>query len=222
MADSVRFTETMSGWLSPRADASHEDAERAGREAGNAALFVLTVVTPDVDALVTDPNHRAPAFGCVIAPTLHPAPLRVADGQLDLFVDTELGSRVVHMRYGLALRSEDGRAWYLRGIKEVVRRAWWPTMPIDTTTLFVDVFEGDAPTGAPALRGILRMGPGGVTAQGLSFRGGGAWLGLRGIVRYLAYYARRVLHVYAGPRTAPLRPRWASQIPSPEAPATTA
>ncbi len=210
MPDLVRFTETMAGWLSPRVEASHEDAERAGRDAGASALFVLTVVTPDVDVFLADPDHRSPAFGCVLLPALHARPLAVRRGHLDLFVDTALGSRVVHMRYGLLLDAEDGRAWYLRGIKEVARRAWWPTMVADTTTLFVDVFPGESPTGTPTLRGILRMGAGGVTAQGLSFRGAGGWLGLRGVARYLLYYARRVAHVYFGPRTAPLRPAWAA------------
>lgn len=210
MADHVRFTETMAGWLSPAVDRTHEDAARAGRDADGDGMFVLTVVTPDVDAFLVDPRHRSPAYGCVIVPALHAAPLRVLDGHLDLFVDTELGSRIVHMRYGLSLATEDGARWYLRGIKEVVRRAWWPTMAIDTTTLFVDVFPGESATGAPRLRGVFTMGPGGVLAQGLSFRGAGGWLGLRGIVRYLAYYVRRVVHVYFGPRTAPLRPRWAA------------
>ncbi|MFN7142641.1 MAG: hypothetical protein ACK4YP_02615 [Myxococcota bacterium] len=209
MPDHVRFTETMAGWLSPRVDATHEDAERAGRDAGGRGLFVLTVVTPDVDVFLADPDHRSPAYGCVLLPALHARPLAVERGHLDLFVDTEAGSRVLHMRYGLRLRDEDGRAFFLRGVKEVVRRAWWPTLTADTTTLFVDVFPGDAPTGTPTLRGILRMGPGGVTAQGLSFRGEGRWLGLRGVTRYLAYYLRRVAGVYLGPRTAPLRPAWA-------------
>lgn len=213
MPDHVRFTETMAGWLSPRADTPHEDAERDGRAAGSPGMFVLTVVTPDVDAFLADPDHRSPAFGCVFLPALHARPLAVDRGHLDLFVDTPLGSRVVHMRYGLWLRDEAGGRWYLRGIKEIVRRAWWPTVTADTTTLFVDVFPGDAPAGTPALRGILRMGVGGVTAQGLSFRGEGGWGGLRGVVRYLTYYVRRVVHVYFGPRTSPLRPAWASGEP---------
>jgi len=214
LPDHVRFTETMHGWLAPRADLPHEAAERLGREAENPSdtrgLFVLTVVCPDVDALVVDPNHRSPAFGLVLLPALSPRPLRVAAGHLDLFVDTEFGARVLHMRYGLQLTAEDGARYFLRGIKEIVRRRWWPTVAIDTTTLFTDVFAGDSPDGAPLLRGILRMGPGGVTAQGLSFRGEGGWLGLRGIYRYLRYYVRRVAHVYLGARTAPLRPRWSA------------
>jgi cholesterol oxidase len=215
MPDHVRFTETMHGWLSRRADLSHEDAERAGHDIAKTeatrGLFVLTVLCPDVDALVVDPNHRSPAFGLVLLPALSPRPLRVSAGHLDLFVDTELGARVLHMRYGLQLTAEDGARYFLRGIKEIVRRRWWPTVAIDTTTLFTDVFAGDTADGAPLLRGILRMGPGGVTAQGLSFRGEGGWLGLRGIYRYMRYYVRRVAHVYLGARTAPLRPTWAAR-----------
>ncbi|MDP2312882.1 MAG: hypothetical protein Q8P41_08255 [Pseudomonadota bacterium] len=213
MPDHVRFTETMHGWLSTQVEAPHEDAERAGRAAATRGMFVLTVVTPDVDALVADPCHRSPAYGCVFLPALDTRPLRVEAGHLDLFVDTAAGSRVLHMRYGLRLLTEDGQRYYLRGIKEIVRRRPWPTMIADTTTLFTDIFRGDAAEGTPMLRGILRMGPGGVTAQGLSFRGEGGWLGLRGIVRYLAYYVGRVARVYAGPRTPPLRGTWA--LPGP-------
>jgi len=229
--DQVRFTETMSGWFAPDAAATHEAAEGIGRRVGTPGLFVLTVVTPDVDALIADPSHRAPVFGCVICPSLHPRPLAVDHGHLDLFVDAEPEGRVVHMRYGLRLRDEDGRTWFLRGIKEVVRRRGWPTVFADTTTLFVDIWSTGpmgrggfppatpphaAPDGRPALRGILRMGAGGVLAQGLSFRGAGRWLGLRGIVRYLVYYVRRVLHVYLGPRSAPLRPTWSRTVPEVE------
>ncbi|MDP2305602.1 MAG: hypothetical protein Q8P18_06215 [Pseudomonadota bacterium] len=200
-ADHVRFTETMHGWLSTNVGTSHEVAAADGRARTSRGLFILTVVTPDVDALVVDPTHRSPAFGCVLLPTLHARPLRVAEGHLDLFVDTELGSRVLHMRYGLRLEAEDGRRYFLRGIKEVARRRWWPTVAADTTTLFTDVYAGDDALGTPLLRGVLVMGPGGVLAQGLSFRGEGGWLGLRGIVRYLSYYVARVSRVYFGPRT---------------------
>jgi hypothetical protein len=207
MADLVRFTECMSGWLAPLVNGPdpHEQGARRGRAAGVASCFVLTVVTPDVDAMVADPEHRSPAYGYAHLPALHLRPMRVADGHLDLFVDAAPDARILHMRYGLRLQDDDGRAWFLRGIKEVARRRWWPTTTSDTTTLFVDVWPGDAPVGAPSQRGVFTMGPGGVAAQGLSFRGEGAWAGMRGIVRYLGYYVRRVLRVYTGPRTEPLR-----------------
>ena len=199
MADSVRFTETMAGWLSSAVGETHEAAASSGRATGSRASFTLTILTPDVDRMVADPDHRSPAFGLVQCPALHPLPLRVDDGHLDLFVD--VAPDVLHMRYQLGLTAVDGARYRLDGYKEVVRRRWWPTVLTDTTTLFVDVTAD----GAPRLRGILTMGPGGVTAQGLTFRGEGAIFGLAGIVRYLAYYVRRCAGVYLGPRRAPLR-----------------
>lgn len=201
MADHVRFTETMSGTISAGGALPHLEAAFAGRSTGTPLLFTLTVITPDVDAMVLDPDHRSPAFGVVLAPALHAAPLTVLHGHLDLFADAAPEGRVLHMRYGLQVAAPDGARWFLRGLKVVARRSWWPTVAVDTTTLFIDVWPGDTPQGTASWRGVLTMGPGGVLMQGLSFRGQGGWLGIRGIVRYLGYYARRVWRVYTGPQT---------------------
>lgn len=201
MADLVRFTETMTGWLAATPDTPYPVAARRGRAEGRACSFVLTVVTPDVDAMIGDPRHRAPAFGCVLAPDLSPAPIAVEAGHLDLFAHASPDGRVLHMRYGLRLRDGAGRAWFLRGCKEVCRRRWFPTFLVDTTHLFVDLWEGPVPEGPPALRGVLVMGPVGFLGQVLSFRGAGAAFGLRGIVRYLGYYVRCVVGVVFGPHT---------------------
>lgn len=205
MAGQVRFTETMQGWLSPEVGADHEAAAAAGRRGGSPGAFTLSVLTLDVDAMVADPDHRSPAFGLVECPALDTFPLAVHAGALDLFADAAPG--VVHMRYHLELGGRDGQRYTLRGIKEVVRRRWWPTALTDTTTLFVDVWRGEA-AGPPALRGVFTMGPVAVAAQGLSFRGGPL-----AIVRYLAYYVRRCVQVYLGPRTAPIRPQWSAATP---------
>jgi hypothetical protein len=110
------------------------------------------------------------------------------------------------MRYRLDLVAPDGARFVLRGIKEVVRRRWFPTATTDTTTLFVDIFAGERMEGTPRLRGVFWMGPGGVLAQGLSFRGRPV-----AIVRYLAYYVARCTRVYLGGRRDPLRPIWSAQ-----------
>ncbi|MBM4368086.1 MAG: hypothetical protein FJ102_17880 [Deltaproteobacteria bacterium] len=199
MADLVRFTECMSGRLSPRVTEAHRLAERGG----DPGYFVLTVVTPDVDAMVANARHRNRAYGCVVLPALHPLPLAVEHGFFDLFVEAPGADRAYHMHYQLRLRDDEGRRYFLRGLKEVSRRRWVPTMPMDTTTLFTDVFAGDDDTGEPLLRGVLRMGPLAVTMQGLSFRGEGAWLGLRGIARFMGYYMARVWQAYTAPRRVP-------------------
>jgi hypothetical protein len=204
MAAEVRFTETMSGWLSPLPKSTHEAAAVAGRAAGGAARFTLHVVTPSVARMVEDADHRNPAFGVVECAALDPAPLAVVRGHLDLFADAAPG--VLHMRYRLDLAAPNGARFVLRGIKEVVRRRWFPTAMFDTTTLFVDVFEGEEMRGVPRLRGIFWMGPGGVLAQGLSFRGS-----VGAIVAYLRYYVARCARIYLGARRAPLRPEWAAE-----------
>ena len=191
----------MSGRLSARVDEPHASAATGGEQ----FYFVLTVVTPDVDAMVADPRHRNRAYGCVVAPALHALPLVVDDGFFDLFVDAPPPGVAFHMHYQLRLRSDDGRRYFLRGLKEVSRRWWIPTMPVDTTTLFTDVYAGDDDAGQPLLRGVLRMGPLAVLMQGLSFRGQGGMLGLRGIYRFMAYYLGRVWRAYSGPRRVP---RW--------------
>ena len=183
---SLRFTEAMSGTL----------RREAGVDLGP-AYFVLTILTDDVDAMIRDPDHRGRAFGVVVAPTVHPAPLAVTAGSLDLFVDVAPG--VVHMRYILLLQDEDGAAWRLEGHQDVRRRGWRPwRIAADTTTLFVRlqrVVPASDITASP-FTGVFTMGPGGVLAQGLSFRWSGPWGGLPGLARYLAYYGRRVAQVW--------------------------
>lgn len=193
MAGQVRFTETMEGWVAPAPGPDRPVGAGSAARSGSPAAFTLTVLTPDVDRMIADPDHRSPAFGVVECAALAPAPLAVTAGHLDLFADA--GPGVVHMRYELHLLGPDGGRYTLRGVKDVRRRRWWPTVLTDTTTLAVELWSGP-PAGPPTLRGELRMGPGAVIAQGLTFRGG-----VGAIVRYLAYYVRRCVTVYLGPRT---------------------
>ena len=208
MPDLVRFTETMSGWLSPDLRVVHEAAAKRGRADQTAATFILTVVTPDVDAMVADPNKRNHAYGCVLLPAISPRPLAVDSGYFDLFVPADDSHRIFHMRYSLSLKAEDGSRYFLRGIKEVLRRSWFPTMPIDTTTLFTDVYRGTSEQGEHLLRGVLTMGPVAVTMQGISFRGAGGWFGLRGIYRFMKYYLGRCASAYLSAKRPTLRPGW--------------
>lgn len=208
MPDLVRFTETMHGWVSPSLGARHEEAAAAGRAQGTPATFILTVVTPDVDAMVASEHKRNRAYGCVLLPALSPLPLAVGNGHFDLFVDADPSGRIFHMRYALSLQAEDGTRYFLRGIKEILRRTWLPTMPVDTTTLFTDVYRGSDATGEHLLRGVLTMGPLAVSMQGLSFRGSGGWFGLRGIFRFLRYYMGRVATAYLSGVRPALRPGW--------------
>lgn len=199
----------MCGWVSPAAGLTHEAAAESGKTANSTCLFTLTVVTPNVTTMVNDPRHRSPAFGMMLIPALSDQPLAVENGFLDLFIDH--APRVVHMRYELRLAATDGRHYTLRGIKEIVRRSWFPTSLSDTTTLFVDLYEGEKIEGEPKLRGMMWMGPGAVFMQGLTFRGSGSWFGVAAIAEFARYYVARCLYVYLGNRIVAPRVDWAKQ-----------
>lgn len=189
MADTVRFTETLAG----RLGAPELPLAEAARQ-GHDTRFVLTVVTPDVARLAADPDHRSPAWGCVLAGWLSPDPLTVTDGRLDLFVDTSGDRRVVEMRYRLALRAVDGSAYVLLGTKELRRRWWLLTFPWDATTLRCRLLEG-GDDGALRAHGVLRQGVVGVLAQGATFRASS----VRGWLGFYRYYLGTVLGVYLRP-----------------------
>lgn len=178
MPDRVRFSETL-----------------AGRLNGHDTRFLLTVVTPDIAAMVADPQHRNRAWGCVLAEWLSPEPLSVTDGTLDLFVSVTPDRRHVRMSYRLALRTMDGRDYTLLGHKEIRRRRWFPTFAVDGTTLFTTLHEG-GDDGPLVAEGVLRQGVIGVLAQLATFRGSGRWGGLRAIWDFMRYYNGTVAGVY--------------------------
>jgi cholesterol oxidase len=190
VADTVRFSETLAGRLG-RPDLPLEDAARQGDD----TRFLLTVVTPDIAEMVADPHHRSPAWGCLLAPWLSPAPLGVTDGRLDLFVDGTPDRRVVHMLYRLDLRAVDGQRYVLLGKKELRRRRWFPTLAVDATTLRCTLHAGgdDGPLRA---HGLLRQGLVSVLAQGATFRGSGRWGGVAAIVAFFRYYLGTIAGVY--------------------------
>ena len=189
MPDQVRFTETMTGWVGPGDDPVVGEA--AGRASGGASFFTLTVVCTDVAAMVEDPDHRSPAFGCVALPAIHATPMAVTRGRLDLFVDAGPGR--LEMRYGLDMVDVHGARWRLDGVKRVGRRRWFPTVLTDTTTLYVHVREVEGPR---RLAGVLYMGPGAVLAQGSTFRGRGGFFGSRAILLFMRYYVASVVRCY--------------------------
>lgn len=189
MPDQVRFTETMTGWVGPAQDPLVGEA--AGRAEGGCSFFTLTVITQDVGAMVADPDHRSPAFGCVVLPAVDAAPLAVVRGHLDLFVDTGPGR--LEMRYGLDLLDARGARWRLDGVKRVARRRWFPTVLSDTTTLFVNVREEEGPR---RFAGVLYMGPAAVLAQGSTFRGQGGLWGIGPILAFMRYYIGSVVRCY--------------------------
>ncbi|HNN98291.1 MAG TPA: GMC oxidoreductase, partial [Pseudomonadota bacterium] len=82
----VRFTETMHGHFQRGETESFARGDLAGKRAESSFRFVLTIHSPDLEAMINEPEHAAQLSGTVLAPALHPRPLVVPSGLFNLFV----------------------------------------------------------------------------------------------------------------------------------------
>jgi cholesterol oxidase len=158
----LRFNERMSGYLSAadRMGGDYEAAYEAGRAQGTSIQFETTITHSDLPALLEDASSPATLTGTVLAPMLCPSPLDVVGGTFVLLerhpeeVDTDW------MRYRMTLRSRTApsQTFFLEGHKIInvgsILAAWK-----HTTTLYVTVYDGDAPDGgAVRALGIMHIG----------------------------------------------------------------
>lgn len=191
----VRFTEEMSGWYAPRAEA-YEGGYHTGRLDGNVLGFHLTIGTDDLPAMLQDPQHRAAAVGTVSCPTVGDGPLPVEGGEFQLFSPGTAPGRLA-MRYWLPFHGRDGSPYVLSGFKDVAHdrpRDLWP----DTTTLFTRLLRGaateDADGAAPEEvgRGILTLDAAMFARQITTFRGRPAM-----VARFSWNFLANLTRVYA-------------------------
>ena len=130
---------------------------RNGQKEGSDLAFRLTIATDDVEALITDPDHKAVPNGYVQSEPLG-GRLPVQAGTFDLFVDE--GDNVRHMLYRLYFSDLTGRRLTLAGYKNVhpgPLTAVWP----ETSTLYTRILHGHVPVadgGAHAEDGIVGSG----------------------------------------------------------------
>ncbi|MBI4537966.1 MAG: GMC family oxidoreductase N-terminal domain-containing protein [Gemmatimonadetes bacterium] len=151
----IEFTERMAGtWVPERAGVGPGSA----RPQPSPVQFALTIAADDLEALLTDPEHRALLTGTVSAAALSSAPLVVNRGEFQLFVPDAADPQVLHMRYRMPLQSVDGQGYHFEGIKTMR-----PGSPLrlwsETTTLDLTLSEGDAPGGTVLGRGVLHIRP---------------------------------------------------------------
>lgn len=154
----LQFTETMRGFFSSEVKGNYTAGEAAGKEAGSSLAFTLTIVSEDLNDMLTNPAHQAGMFGTVAAPALSAKPLLVENGVFSLFVADPTNVETRNMVYRMIMRSEEGPVYYFHGYK-VVR----PNSPLDiwhdTSTLYITVYQGADET-APVLgTGILHIQP---------------------------------------------------------------
>jgi predicted acylesterase/phospholipase RssA len=194
---SVAFTEEMAGAVAP----GEEDPDRGyrrGRADGSRFKFHLTIDIEDVDHMLKDPSHEAPAWGWVEAPELG-GRLPVEQGTFNLFVNVG-DQRNKEMRYRLFFRDSVGRKLTLAGVKHI-RDDPGADVWTDTTTLYVRLLGGHADEGDDADivgAGILRISPLAFARQLTTFEGSGPGPlgGVRALMRFGWAFAGDLIKVY--------------------------
>jgi hypothetical protein len=141
------FTETMRGYWTP-GERDHERGYELGKHALSALEVTLTIEVDDMDRFIASPEHEASIRGVVRAPHFG-GTCAVVSGSFNLFVQNRTATR--EMRYELDFLYE-GRPLTLRGFK-TLRNDMGPDLWADTTTLYVDIFDQDAPLG----RGVIKI-----------------------------------------------------------------
>ena len=154
----IQFTETMTGYFSTDEKTSYEKAHDLGEQADSTFRFTLTVISDDLDRMLSDEQHEARMVGTVDAPALSSEPLTVSDGVFNLFVHypDEVGAR--RMRYRMKLHSEAGDVYFFEGHK-VIRDDPGIDLWSDTTTLYITVHAGNDEHAAVLGKGMLRIRP---------------------------------------------------------------
>jgi cholesterol oxidase len=196
----IEFTETMRGFVSTTTTDDYGPAAVAGERDGSRFAFTLTIVSDDLERLVSDPEHEARMVGTVEAPALSPDPIAATDGRFNLFVTDpdQIGTKL--MKYRMTLTTEEGRRYLFSGFKSVHDDRGLDTWA-DTTTLFVTIYDGDSEEAPVAARGILRIAPKDFVRQLTTMQvtnAGGRAERLEATARFGRYFAGVLYDTYGG------------------------
>ncbi|HEX4498547.1 MAG TPA: alpha/beta hydrolase [Thermoanaerobaculia bacterium] len=196
----IRFTETMKGYFSTQVKDDYQRAAKQGKDSDSPMQFTLTIASDDLDAMIKEPAHLAGITGTVASPALSAAPLTVAEGTFNLFVDNPEGVDVRNMIYHMKLASQEGKAYYFSGFKKVQDGSLLHLWP-ETTTLYVTVYAGDDDKGEVVGQGILHIEPLDFLHQMTTLKATNApdvKAEVAGIARFGMFFAGVLFHAYGG------------------------
>jgi cholesterol oxidase len=167
---SLAFTEEMKGYVS-FGEPDFDSGFRAGKDAGMAFMFHLTIATEDLDRFIADAQHTAVARGWIESDAFG-GRLLVSEGVFNLFVDQGPGYK--RMLYRLQFADGEQHPLTMTGFKEV-RHEHGLDVWSETTTLFTRVLEGHIESGQDAgaqvvAGGILHIHPLDFARQLTTFR----------------------------------------------------
>ena len=157
MAVSVQFTEDMKGYLGAGEAADYQRGFDAGKAAGTFFWFHLTIVVPDIDFFVRDPDKSGTADGWIECDRFG-GRRPVERGFFNCFVDVGAPqANTRNMRYRLFFRDAAGAPLTLSGHKVVIddgmHNIWR-----DTSTLYTKVLEGHVEMAAEAAAAVVATG----------------------------------------------------------------
>ncbi len=202
----VKFTERMSGHISKASIDDYTAAATAGRQAGNALQFTLTILIDDIERFNSEPDHTGAIVGTIDCPMLSREPLDVSDGVFKMMRRDDDAVEARRFDYTMRLSSRDGANYLLAGYK-TVRDEAHADLWSDTSTLYVDVYEEGTASDVPVARGVLTINPIDFARQMRTLKGvGGAGPTdrMRAVAKFGALFAGSLYDVYGGP-VAPLR-----------------
>lgn len=168
---SLAFTEEMKGYVS-FGESDFDRGFRAGKDAGTAFMFHLTITTEDIDRFIADPRHTALAEGWIESDAFG-GKLPVTRGVFNLFVE-EQSPAYKRMLYRLQFADGEQHPLTMTGFKEVRHDHGFDVWS-ETTTLFTRILEGhvepEEDTSAQVVAsGILHIHPLDFARQLTTFR----------------------------------------------------
>ena len=195
----MQFTETMSGFFSLKETADFARGASLGEDDGSSLKFTVTVMSDDLNEMLTNQSHAGTIVGTLDAPALSPDALTVTDGEFHLFIDdpNKVGQRL--MTYGMKLTSSDGQTFYFDGFKETHSdtglNVWG-----DTSTLYITLYKGADETGPVIGKGILHILPSDFAKQMTTMKITNATESqrLEGMAKFGGFFGKIIFDTYGG------------------------
>jgi cholesterol oxidase len=196
----IQFTEKMTGFFSSQETEDYQKGAKKGKADKSSFSFTLTVISDDLESLLSKEEHAAKMIGTVVAPGLSDQPLTVTQGDFNLFVKDPDEVGVRRMVYQMTLTDEEGRNWIMHGFKKVHDDRGFDVWE-DTTTLFITLFDGAGDDSAVYGKGILKILPKDFAKQMTTMQARNEKSlteGVQAIARFGRFFAGVVYESYSG------------------------
>jgi cholesterol oxidase len=196
----MQFTETMSGFVSLQQTADFAKGEAQGKADGSTLQFTVTVMSDDLNSMLTDQAHAGTIVGTLKAPAISPDPLTVTSGIFHLFIEdpNKVGQRL--MTYDMKLTASDGRQLYFQGFK-VTHSDTGLNVWADTSTLYIALYPGSDATATVLGKGILHILPADFAKQMTTMKitnTSSEAQRLDGMAKFGAFFGKTIFDTYGG------------------------